>query len=81
MRTWSSCAYSTSAWTHSFISMSQAAEDAALIFDAPFLEAEDERSDYGELRFRALGSVGDDYFMVAYGAARTGGSSAHGEWT
>ena len=41
-------------------------KDAALIFDHPILEAEDKRSDYGEPRFRALGSVGTDYFMVAY---------------
>jgi len=40
--------------------------DAALIFEGVFIEAEDKRSDYGELRFRALGRVGDDYFMVAY---------------
>ena len=39
--------------------------DAALIFEALFLEAEDKRSDYGEPRFRALRRVGDDYFMVA----------------
>ena len=41
-------------------------KDAALIFEGVFLEAEDKRSDYGEPRFRALGRVGDDYFMVAY---------------
>jgi uncharacterized DUF497 family protein len=40
--------------------------DAALIFEGVFLEAEDKRSDYGESRFRALGRVGDDYFMVVY---------------
>ena len=40
--------------------------DAALIFEGVFLEAEDKRSDYGELRLRALGRVGDDTFMVAY---------------
>jgi uncharacterized protein len=40
--------------------------DAALIFEGVFLEAEDKRNDYGEPRFRALGRVGDDYFMVAY---------------
>ncbi len=40
--------------------------DAALIFAGAFLEAEDKRSDYGEQRFRALGRVGDDYFMVAF---------------
>lgn len=40
--------------------------DAALIFDGFVLEAEDKRSDYGEPRFRALGRVGDDCFMVAY---------------
>jgi uncharacterized DUF497 family protein len=40
--------------------------DAALIFDGVFLEAEDKRSHYGEPRFRALGRVGGDYFMVAF---------------
>jgi len=41
-------------------------KDAALIFDGVVLEAEDKRNDYGEARFRALGRVGDDYFMVAF---------------
>jgi uncharacterized DUF497 family protein len=40
--------------------------DAALIFEGTFLEAEDRRGDYGEPRFRALGRVGEDMFMVAY---------------
>jgi uncharacterized DUF497 family protein len=39
---------------------------AALIFKSPVLEAEDERDDYGESRYRALGRVGDEYFVVAY---------------
>jgi uncharacterized protein len=41
-------------------------KDAALIFEGAVLEAEDRRSDYGEPRFRALGRVGDDYFMLAF---------------
>ncbi len=41
-------------------------KDAALIFEGIVLEAEDNRGDYGEPRFRALGRVGDDYLMVAY---------------
>jgi len=40
--------------------------DAAQIFLAPVLEAEDTRTEYGEQRFRALGRVGEDTFMVAY---------------
>jgi hypothetical protein len=40
--------------------------DAALIFENPVVEAEDKRSDYGEVRMRALGHVDDDYFMVVY---------------
>jgi hypothetical protein len=40
--------------------------DAALIFDGAVLEAEDKRSNYAERRFRALGCVGDDTFMVAF---------------
>jgi hypothetical protein len=39
---------------------------AALIFKNPVIEAEDERDDYGEVRYRALGHVGDAYFVVAY---------------
>jgi uncharacterized DUF497 family protein len=41
-------------------------KDAALIFEGVVLEAEDKRGDYGEPRFRALGHVGDNYFMVAF---------------
>jgi uncharacterized DUF497 family protein len=40
--------------------------DAALIFENPVIEAEDTRVDYGEPRYRALGHVEDDFFMVAY---------------
>lgn len=41
-------------------------KDATLIFEGPVLEAEDKRNDYGEPRYRALGRVGDDIFMVAF---------------
>ncbi len=41
-------------------------EDAALIFENPVLEAEDGRTAYGEKRFRALGHVDKDYFVVTY---------------
>jgi uncharacterized DUF497 family protein len=34
--------------------------DAALIFENPVVEAEDSRSDYGEIRIRALGHVDDE---------------------
>lgn len=41
--------------------------DAALIFAGPeIVEAVDARSDYGERRFRALGRVDDDLFVVVY---------------
>ena len=40
--------------------------DAALIFDGPTLEAVDDRVEYGEVRYRALGRVGDAYLMVVY---------------
>jgi hypothetical protein len=40
--------------------------DAALIFEGRVLEARDERNDYGEVRYRALGHVGDEYYLVAY---------------
>lgn len=40
--------------------------DAALIFEGEVLEAEDQRTRYGETRYRGLGRVGDDYFLVVY---------------
>lgn len=40
--------------------------DAALTFEGVFLEAVDKRRDDGEPQFRALGRVGNGYFMVAY---------------
>jgi uncharacterized protein len=40
--------------------------DAALIFEGIVLEARDERNAYGEVRYRALGRIGDDYYLVAY---------------
>ena len=40
--------------------------DAALIFQNPVLEADDDRGDYGERRIRALGHVDDDFFLVVY---------------
>lgn len=40
--------------------------DAALIFQNPVLEQEDNREDYGESRFKTLGHVDDDYFVVVY---------------
>ena len=39
---------------------------AARIFMNPVNEAEDERGDYGEVRIRALGHVGDEYYLVVY---------------
>ena len=40
--------------------------DAAVIFEGAVLEAKDERTRYGEARYRALGRVGDDDFLVVY---------------
>lgn len=40
--------------------------DAAQIFRGRVIEAEDTREDYGEPRFRALGRVDDDCFVVVY---------------
>ena len=40
--------------------------DAALIFDGPVIAKEDMREDYGEQRFRALGQVDEEYYVVAY---------------
>ena len=39
---------------------------AARIFQGAVLEAADRRGGYDEPRYRALGRVGDDYFVVAY---------------
>jgi hypothetical protein len=39
---------------------------AAQIFRNPVLETEDTREDYGEQRFRALGHVDEEYYLVAY---------------
>jgi len=40
--------------------------DAALIFEGPVITKEDSREDYGEQRFRALGRVDSEYYVVAY---------------
>jgi uncharacterized DUF497 family protein len=40
--------------------------DAALIFEGPIIMREDTREDYGERRFRALGKVDNEYYVVAY---------------
>jgi uncharacterized DUF497 family protein len=40
--------------------------DAALIFEGPVITKEDTREDYGERRFRALGKVDNEYYIVAY---------------
>jgi uncharacterized DUF497 family protein len=40
--------------------------DAALIFAGPVVAKEDMREDYGEQRFRALGQVDGEYYVVAY---------------
>jgi uncharacterized protein len=39
---------------------------ASLIFDRETIEAEDTRQDYGERRYRALGQVDDECFVVVY---------------
>jgi uncharacterized DUF497 family protein len=41
-------------------------QDAALIFENAVLEEQDRRRDYREERWRALGHVDEDYFMVVY---------------
>ena len=40
--------------------------DAALIFEGPVLVQEDRRENYGEQRFRALGMVDEECYVVAY---------------
>jgi uncharacterized DUF497 family protein len=39
---------------------------AARIFDGPVLSAIDERQDYGEVRYRAIGMVGEDCYVLIY---------------
>lgn len=39
---------------------------AALIFDGPTLEMDDDRADYGERRIQAIGRAGDDVLFVVY---------------
>ena len=39
---------------------------AALIFDGPTLEMDDDRVDYGERRAQAIGRVGGDVLFVVY---------------
>jgi uncharacterized DUF497 family protein len=40
--------------------------DAALIFESPTIEAVDDRADYGEVRYVALGLSGDKVLNVVY---------------
>ena len=39
---------------------------AADIFQDVVLEAKDQRADYGEIRYRAIGRVSDEFFVVTY---------------
>ena len=40
--------------------------EAALIFENAIIEAIDNREDYGETRYRSLGHVEGDYFLIVY---------------
>lgn len=39
---------------------------AQLFLNPPFIEAEDTREDYGETRYRAIGSVDGETYLVGY---------------
>jgi uncharacterized DUF497 family protein len=39
---------------------------AALVFDGPILEIDDERENYGERRIQVIGRVDDDALFVVY---------------
>jgi uncharacterized DUF497 family protein len=39
---------------------------AALLFDGPILEIDDERENYGERRIQVIGQVDDDVLFVVY---------------
>jgi uncharacterized protein len=47
-------------------------EVAALIFAGPVFEAKDERKDYGEERFIAVGRIGEGGYVVVF--TRSGGT-------
>jgi uncharacterized protein len=40
--------------------------DSALIFEGIVIANEDMRENYGEQRFRAVGQVDNEYYVVAY---------------
>jgi uncharacterized DUF497 family protein len=40
--------------------------DAAMIFDGPIVETADDRRAYGETRFKALGRIKDETYVVIY---------------
>lgn len=40
--------------------------DAILVFENETVEAPDEKREYGETRFNALGHVDDEFYMVTY---------------
>jgi len=52
--------------------------DAALIFQGTVIVKEDTRENYGEQRFRAIGQVDNEYYVVAY---TWRGELARGIWT
>ncbi len=39
---------------------------AAMIFDGPIIEAVDDRKNYEEMRYKALGHVEDEFYTVIY---------------
>ncbi|HER25937.1 MAG TPA: BrnT family toxin [Rhodospirillales bacterium] len=39
---------------------------AAMIFEGPIIEDIDGRKDYGELRFRAIGHMENEFYVVIY---------------
>ncbi len=39
---------------------------AQIFLNSPFIEAEDTREDYGEIRYRAIGSVDGETYLVGY---------------
>jgi uncharacterized DUF497 family protein len=40
--------------------------DAAMIFDGQIIQAVDDRRAYGETRFKALGQINDEIYVVIY---------------
>ena len=44
--------------------------NAAMIFDGPTIEIDDNRHDYGDMRVKAIGAIDDEIYVVIYSDRR-----------